>query len=138
MKALLIFLFVTLSLPLAAELPTSAYLKMQQAAPEVIEIRVDKAKRGYWISPGEVVTATVMKVTKTASEVKVGDVITIRYRHVKLGNAAGPSPIPRLTKKKSYPAFLKKSKKGHFEPAARGMSFHKFSPKPDGDPAKGR
>jgi len=129
MRTLLFFLFAVLALPVSAELPTSAYLKMQQAAPEVIEIRVDKAKRGYWISPGEVVTATVMKVTKTASTVKVGDVIKIRYRHVKLRGAVGPSPIPLLNKKKIYPAYLKKTKAGHYEPAARGRSFQKIEPK---------
>lgn len=125
----ILFLFTILSLPLAAELPNSVYLKLQQAAPEALEVRVDKTKRGTWIFPGEVITATVMKVFKTTNKVKVGDEIKIRYRHVKLRGADGPSPIPRLTKKKTYPAFLKKSDKGHFEPAARGMSFHKIDPK---------
>ncbi|MDB2673318.1 hypothetical protein N9Y81_00040 [Akkermansiaceae bacterium] len=128
MKVVLLLLAI-FSLPLAAELPTTAYLKMQQTAPEALEIRVDKAKRGYWISPGEVVTATVMKVHKTTSAIKVGDVIKIRYRHVKLRGRVGPSPIPRLTKKKTYPAFLKKTEKDHFEPTARGMSFQKIEPK---------
>lgn len=122
MKTFALLLFA-LTLPLFAELPTHAYLQMQKAAPEVIAIRVDKVKRGNWFSPGEVVTATVMKVAKTASKLKVGDLIQIRYRHVKLRGAVGPSPIPLLTKKQTYPAFLKKSEKNHYEPAARGMSF---------------
>ncbi len=122
MKTVLLFLSI-FSLPLIAELAPSAYLSLQKASPEVLEIRVDKAKHGYWISPGEVVTATVMKVTKSTSKLKVGDVIQIRYRHVKLRGAVGPSPIPQLTKTKTYPAWLKKNGKSHYEPAARGYSF---------------
>lgn len=129
MKLFLFFLFAALALPVSAELATKTYLNMQQKAPEVIEIRVDKLKRGYWLSPGEVVGATVLQVTKTASQLKVGDIIKIRYRHVKLLGRVGPSPIPLLTKNKSYPAFLRKTEKGHYEPAARGMSFHKIEAK---------
>ena len=121
MKRLLLFLFLG-SLPAIAELAPPAYLALQAKAPEVIEIHVDKVKRGLWISPGEVVTATVKKVSKTASKLKVGDVIKIRYRHVKL-KGAGPSPIPLLTKNETYPAWLRKNEGGHYEPAARGYSF---------------
>lgn len=128
MRTALLF-FAFFSLPLMAELPASAYRSLQKAAPELIEIRVDRAKRGNWFSPGEVVTATVTKVTRSASKLKVGDVIKIKYRHVKLRGAVGPSPIPRLTKKKAYPAWLRKNKEGHFEPAARGYSFHRLDPK---------
>ena len=126
MKTIIFFLSI-FSLPLLAELPTSAYLSMQQSAPEVIEIRVDRAKRGLWISPGEVVTATITKVTKTASKLKVGDIIKIRYRHVNPRGRVGPSPIPLLTKSQTYPAWLKKNEKGHYEPAALGYSFRKIN-----------
>jgi hypothetical protein len=121
MKILLFFLFLG-SLPAIAELAPPTYLALQAKAPEVIEIHVDKVKRGFWISPGEVVTATVKKVSKTASKLKIGDVIKIRYRHVKL-KGTGPSPIPLLTKNETYPAWLRKNEAGHYEPAARGYSF---------------
>lgn len=128
MRTILLFLSF-FSLPLLAELPASAYRSLQDSAPDVVEIRVDRAKRGNWFSPGEVVTATVMKITRTGSKLKIGDVIKIKYRHVKLRGAVGPSPIPRLSKKKTYPAWLRKNKEGHFEPAARGFSFHSLGKK---------
>jgi len=124
MKTILL-LFSFLALPSLAEMEPSVYLALQAKAPEVIEIHVDKVKRGLWISPGEVVTASVKKVTKSDSKLKIGDVIKIRYRHVKL-KGAGPSPIPLLVKKQTYPAWLRKNEKGYYEPAARGYSFRKI------------
>jgi hypothetical protein len=43
-------------------------------------------------------------------------------------NPDRPKFIPRLAKKETYPAFLKKPKTGHFEPAALAMSFHEMKP----------
>ena len=109
-----------------AELPPSAYLQMQEGASEKIEIKVEAVKHQHIFRKQEWVSAVVTKVMKSASKLKVGDKIEIKYRHEPLRGAVGPSPIPKLDKGKSYPAWLRKTKEGHFEPAARGMSFEKI------------
>lgn len=127
MKFLLFILsFAGLIAASQAEIPTKAYLQMQAGAAEVIEIKVEAVKHQHIFRKQEMVSAVVTRVTKSASKLKVGDKIEIKYRHVPLGNAVGPSPIPKLDKGKTYPAWLKKSQEGHYEPAARGMSFEKI------------
>lgn len=127
MKRLLIILsFIGFTALVQAELPTEAYLQMQAGAAEVIEIKVEAVKHQHIFRKQEFVSAVVIKVTKSASKLKAGDQIEIKYRHVPLGNAVGPSPIPKLDKGKTYPAWLKKSEEGYYEPAARGMSFEKI------------
>ncbi|YCM42177.1 hypothetical protein V2O64_12775 [Verrucomicrobiaceae bacterium 227] len=127
MKFLWLFLsLVGLSTSAHAELPPEAYQKMQAGAPEVIEIKVELVKHQHLFRRQEFVSAVVTKVTKSGSKLKVGDKITIKYRHVPLGRSVGPSPIPQLDKGKTYPAWLRKSGDGHYEPAARGMSFEKI------------
>ncbi len=123
-----LFLFFLLTLPALAELPPQAYLLMQKAAAEEIEIKVEKVKRGTWISPGEVVNAKVTKVVRSKSGLKVGDKITIRYRYKKL-RGVGPSPIPKLKKGDTLPAWLQKTEKGHFKPFAGGFSFKRVENK---------
>ena len=127
MKRLLILLsFGGLIVSSKAELPPEAYLQMQAGATEVIEIKVEAVKHQHLFRKQEHVSAVVTKVTKSASKLKVGDKIEIKYRHVRLGNAVGPSPIPQLDQGKTYPAWLRKSEDGHYEPDARGMSFEKI------------
>ena len=67
--------------------------------------------------------ATVLSVTRSKLGLKVGDKIVIIYEHRKLRGAAGPSPIPKLTKGQKYPALLKKNAEGHYSAAARAHSF---------------
>lgn len=115
---------VGLSLPLNAALPPSAYTQMQKAAPEQITIKVDSVKHQRWFRKSEIVTATVTAVTKSATKLKVGDKITIKYqyprRHKKV---PGPALIPQLEKGATYPAWLRKSAAGHYIPDAGGSSF---------------
>ena len=127
MKRLLIILSVIgFTALVQAELPPKAYLQMQAGAAEVIEIKVEAVKHQHLFRKQEFVSAVVTGVIKSASKLKAGDKIEIKYRHVPLGNAVGPSPIPKLDKGKPYPAWLKKSEEGYYEPAARGMSFKKI------------
>ena len=127
MKLLLILLsFVGLIASVQAELPPEAYLGLQAAAPEKIEIKIEAVKHQHIFRRQELVSAVVTKVTKSASKLKVGDKIQIKYRHSPLRRGeVGPSPVPQLDRGKTYPAWLEKNEEGHFEPAARGMSFEK-------------
>jgi len=123
MKYPALFLWIFSLLPCFGELPPSVYLDLQKKSPEKIEIRVDGVKHQNLFRRQEIVSATVMKVIQSASFLKVGDKIEIRYRHVSLKGAAGPSPIPRLKRGESYPAWLKKGQDGIYVPFSRGKSF---------------
>lgn len=122
----LIFVLVSLAatlLPLFGELPNEAYLRMQKEASEEIELKVDGVKHQHLFRKQEEVTATVTKVVRSVTKLKVGDKIIVKYRHIPLRGAVGPSPIPKLRKGGAYPAWLKKNPEGFYEPAARGRSF---------------
>lgn len=126
MKYSFLFLWLFCLLPCFGELPPSVYVDLQKRSPEVVEIRVDRVKHQYLFRKHEIVTATVTKVTRTRSGLKVGDKIEIRYRHVPLRGASGPSPIPKLKKGNTYPAWLKKGEGGIYVPSARGKSFSRI------------
>lgn len=123
MKHSIPILWLCCLLPCFAELPPAEYLSMQKKSPEALEIRVDRVRHQSLFRRQEVVSATVTMVVRSQSKLKVGDKIEIRYRHVPLRGAAGPSPVPRLRAGKSYPAWLKKGEGGVYVPAARGKSF---------------
>ncbi|BDS07548.1 hypothetical protein NT6N_25880 [Oceaniferula spumae] len=123
MKRSLLILWLLSLLPCFGELPPSVYADLKKKSPEKIEIRVDQVKHQSIFRKQEMVTATVTKVMETSSKLKVGDKIEIRYRHVPLRGAAGPSPIPKLKAGASYPAWLKQGEGGIYVPAARGKSF---------------
>lgn len=116
--------------PVSAELPPDVYERMQRDAPEVLKISVKRVfanRKGALDFSGDrdvTVFAIVVSVTKTASGLKAGDEIVIRYVAKNPDEKmAGPRPIPKLEEKKEYPAWLSKSEAGHYEPAARGFSF---------------
>ena len=127
----LILLLATLCLPpIHAELPPSAYERMQKAATEAVDIEVLRVD----IEPGEAagsqnihLTALVNKVTRTAN-VKEGDLIKIDYTvtgHEK--GWAGPGEIPILEEKQKTIAYLVKNPSANsFHPAAGAMSFRNF------------
>jgi len=124
MKYYLFIFWVIGLLPCLGELPPAVYANLQKKSPEKIEIRVDRVKRQWIFRKQEIVAATVTKVIQTSSQLKVGDKIEIRYRHVPLKGAAGPAPIPKLKVGNTYPAWLKKSEGGEvYVPSARGKSF---------------
>ena len=123
MKYCFLTLWLCCLLPCFAELPTSVYSDLQKKSPEVVEIKVDRVKHQGLFRKQEKVSATVTKVIRTASGLKVGHKIEIRYRHIPLRGAAGPSPIPKLKAGATYPAWLKKAEGGIYAPSARGKSF---------------
>ena len=130
LRSALLSLLVLLILPANAELAPKTYLSLQKAAPEVLQIQIATRKSSrlgflnFTSDRKERLEATVLAVTRSKSGLKKGDKIVIIYEHKKLRGAAGPSPIPKLTKGQKYPAWLKKDAKGHYSPAARGYSFH--------------
>lgn len=126
MKYSFLFLWLSCLLPCFGELPASVYADLQKKSPEAIEIRVDRVKHQSLFRKQEIVSATVTKVIRTQVKLKVGDKIEIRYRHIPLRGAAGPSPIPKLKAGNSYPAWLKKGEGGIYVPSARGVSFSRL------------
>lgn len=115
-----------------AEIPPTPSEVIQGKAPEAITIRVhrvtsnrmDIVPLGVGDKSFEVVSATVISVIRTGSGLKTGDEIVISYIHEPLDdNTTEPIPIVRLGKGGEYLAWLSKSERGHFEPAARGFSF---------------
>lgn len=116
---------------LKAELPPSAYEKMQAEAAEFLEIEVLRVDVG----PGETsdqqsvhVMALANKVNRTASGVRPGDLINISYVvSLREKGWVGPGEIPILSEKEKTVAYLvKDATTGDFTPAARAMSFRNF------------
>lgn len=113
----------------AAELPPFVYKQQQQAASEYLEIKVwsiktSESDAGEYRSIEVVVDAEVLIVERSASGMKPGAKIRISYQHRDYQHPlAGASQVPILERDKIYPAFLKKSAAGVYEPAAGGKSF---------------
>ncbi|MEI8312980.1 MAG: hypothetical protein WCH98_19715 [Verrucomicrobiota bacterium] len=127
----LILLLAMLFLPvLSAELPPSAYERMQAAATEVVEIEVLRVE----IEPGEAagsqnirLMALVNKVARTAN-VKENDLIKIGYTVTGREKGwTGPGEIPILEERDKTLAYLVKDPAtDEFHPAAGVMSFRNF------------
>ena len=127
----LILLLAMLCLPaIHAELPPSAYERMQAAATEVVEIEVLRVE----VEPGEApgsqnirLTVLVNKASRTAN-VKENDLIKIHYTvtgHEK--GWTGPGEIPVLEEKAKTLAYLIKDPATEdFHPAAGVMSCRNF------------
>lgn len=125
----LIALALALLVPLAAhaELPPGAYADMQRRAPEKMTIEVlsvDVSICWLWLCDGRDVElrARVVAVDESASGLVAGDVVVVRYRHVPLGDRAGPSPVPVPRKGTTTPAWLAYTG-DHYVPDAGGYSF---------------
>ena len=128
-------LLVCLSASAAAELPPYVYKDMQAKSPERLTIKVksvkteerDESERKLIAVTAE---AEVVEVERTASELKAGQTIRIRYTHTDYKQPiAGPSQVPILREGETYPAFLSKSKEGDtYSPAAGGYSFEVVAP----------
>ena len=130
MRRLILLLAILCPVLIRAELPPSAYERMQKAATEAVEIEVLRVD----IEPGEApgsqnlhITALVNKVTRAAN-VKENDLIKIQYTvtaHEK--GWAGPGEIPILEEKQKTLAYLAKDPSTEdFHPAAGAMSFRNF------------
>ena len=128
-------LLVCLSASVRAELPPYVYRDMQAKSPERLTIKVrsvkteerDEAERKLVAVTAE---AEVVAVERTASQLKPGQTIRIRYTRADHKQPiAGPSQVPILREGETYPAFLGKNKDGDtYAPAAGGYSFEVVAP----------
>jgi len=130
MRRLILLLAILCPALIHAELPPSAYERMQKSATEVVDIEVLRVD----IEPGEVpgsqsihLMALVNKVARTAN-VKEGDLINIRYTvSGREKGWTGPGEIPVLGEKEKTLAYLiKDAASDEFHPAAGVMSFRNF------------
>lgn len=124
MKRFVIILF-TITFAIGAEIAPKYYKEMQEKAPDVVKIQVLDVSKGwcFFCSDKSIkVEAKILEVTRSASNLKVGNKIEIRYEYKPLKEQSGPRPVPILIENKTYPAYLIKAG-DHFEPAARGYSF---------------
>ena len=123
---------VLVSLALArAELPPSAYEKMQSQAPEVLRVNVLRVE----VEPTEqenvrevTMLAEALKVGRSKTKVQPGDMITIKYRVTRHDPGwAGPGEVPILEEKTETLAYLAPtSAVEEYAPAAGVMSFDRF------------
>lgn len=125
-----VFLAAAVCLPLFAELPPSAYEKMQSESPEVLRInvlRVDSEPKSPETT-SVTILAEIVKVGRTSSSVKKGDLITIKYQVTERAKGwAGPGEVPIPEIDTETVAFLKPSgETGEFAPSAGAMSFSMF------------
>ncbi len=119
----------------AVELPPYVYKDMQAKSPERLTIKVKSVKREERDEPERKLVAVtaeaeVTGVERTASGLKTGQTIRVRYTHTEYKQpVAGPSQVPILREGETYPAFLSKNKEGGaYSPAAGGYSFEVVAP----------
>ncbi|MFA7345761.1 MAG: hypothetical protein WC003_15790 [Terrimicrobiaceae bacterium] len=130
MRRLILMLAVLCPPLIRAELPPSAYERMQAAATEFVEIEVLRVDVGPGDAPGRQdihLLALVDKVTRAAN-VKENDLIKINYTVTGREKGwMGPGEIPVLEEKARTLAYLVKDQTtGEFHPAAGAMSFRNF------------
>jgi hypothetical protein len=113
-----------------AEMSPETYARMQQRAPERLQIevvRVCTVRTDF--KEGSVITVTldarVRSVKHSASGLQAGQLIIIRYDHcIRRHALIGPGEVPVLRAGRTCPAFLEKAEKGSFfQPAAGRCSF---------------
>jgi len=130
MRQLILFAVVLFPRLLFAELPPSAYERMQKAATEVVDIEVLRVD----VEPGDapdrqniLIMALVNSVTRSAN-VKEGDLINIQYTVTSREKGwTGPGEIPILGEKDKTIAYLIKDQDSdNFHPAAGAMSYRNF------------
>lgn len=131
MRRFFIFVVFLFSLALRAELPPSAYESMQASAMEFLDVEILRVD----IEPGDapnqqkvLLLALVNKVTRTAANLKVGDLINIAYAvtdQPKRTLGAGEIPIPS-EKDKTIAYLTKDAKSDNYLPAAGAMTFRNF------------
>lgn len=121
-----------------AELPPQVYEELREKAPEFLKIEVLSSKQEVDVDASPPpkgsklllihLTATVLEVDRSKSNLKKGDVISIDYTRTERPKGTGwvgPSEIPILAKGEVTDAYLSKTEKtGAYSPAARGQSFH--------------
>lgn len=118
--------------PAAAEIAPKYYAQMQRSAPEALRLEILASETStcwFWLCDGRdvVVRARVVFATRTATDLKPGDRIELRYWHDERDGISGPRPIRILRAGTTTDAFIA-AKGEHYEPAARGASFEPLIP----------
>lgn len=131
MRRLLLPLAILCLLPVHAELPPSAYERMQKAATDVVDIEVLRVEIEPGDAPGRQnvqLMALVLKVDRSGSNVREGDLVNIHYTFTGRDKGwVGPGEIPILEEKDKTVAYLVKDPAADcFHPAAGAMSFRNF------------
>jgi hypothetical protein len=125
------------ALAIFAEISPEEYRKMQQASPDVVYIQVSSVDLHRHIAKGSgcswwdfemrrdaTVEARVLDVVRTASGLRRGATITIKYTSIKRcygWNGARSNEL--LQPNERVYAFLQRDAGGVYVPAARGASF---------------
>lgn len=116
---------------LHAELPPSAYEQMQAAAPEYLDIEILRVD----IEPGATqgqqdveVTARIVKVHRTASNLQPGGILNILYTLAERPPGfVGPGKVPVPAEGDKTVAYLRNGETpDEFVPAAGAMTFRNF------------
>jgi hypothetical protein len=107
---------------------------MQRKAPEslvikVLRIETTTSESERATETNVVVRAEVRSVERTRTNLKPGDVITIRYRNFEYRRPVpGPGSIPTLRTGETYPSFLEGSERPRgFYPAAGAYTFERLT-----------
>lgn len=116
---------------LHAELPPSAYEQMQSNATEYLDIeilRVDIAPAAVQGQQDVELTARIVKVHRTKSNLQPGGMLNIAYTLAdRPPGFVGPSAVPVPAEGEKTVAYLKSGEApGQFLPAAGAMSFSNF------------
>jgi hypothetical protein len=116
---------------LRAELPPSAYEKMQSEASEVLRVhvlRVDVQPTDDAAIREVTMLAETIKVGRSKTKLKSGDMITIKYRITTHEPGwVGPGEVPVLKDDQETVAYLAPvTGAQEYAPAAGAMSFERF------------
>ncbi|MGH8048715.1 MAG: hypothetical protein ACREKL_15855, partial [Chthoniobacterales bacterium] len=114
-----------------AELPPSAYEKMQSTAPEVLKIhvlRVDVQPTEKKDTSEVTMLAEVVKVGRSKTKIKPSDMITVKYNVIaRQAGWVGPGEVPILKDNAETVAYLAPAgEELEYAPAAGAMSFDRF------------
>ena len=127
-QRILLLILLLCTSTLVAEIAPHEYRNMQLGSPEHLQLKVLSVSKSYNLFSGNTkvkANAEVLLVTRSNSNLAVGDRITIKYTHNKTRKHwAGPRPIPILKKKAETDAFLAfDAEQNCYVPSARGASF---------------
>lgn len=128
LKALASVLFLA---TLHAELPPSAYERMQTEAPEYLDIQILRVvvEPGAEADQQDVqLTARIVRVHRTKSNLQPGGMLNILYTLAERPPGfVGPGQVPVPNEGENTVAYLKNGEKpDEFEPAAGAMTFRNF------------
>jgi hypothetical protein len=126
-----LFLLALTNASSIAELPPSAYEKMQSAATEVFRVKILRVDETLAHDPGikdVALLAQVLKVGRSKTKVKPDDLITIKYRiTTHPAGWVGPGEVPLLKEDAETVAYLQPiAGTADYAPAAGVMSFDQF------------